>query len=115
MDVNTRIAGLIAARVKSPAAAPRAVEKASTGSRLHDDRQPDAQHRRPAMPRLQVELVCQDETPGFDPFWDGPRLKPTFAAQLLGQMMPERRAMVAVEPAYGAAAPRQALLVDRKS
>jgi hypothetical protein len=66
-------------------------------------------------PRLQVELVSQGETAAFDPFWDGPRLVPSFVTQLLGQVMPERRETVSVETAYGTAVPRQALLVDRKS
>ncbi len=59
--------------------------------------------------------MCQDETRAFDPIWDGPRLMPSFVTQLLAQVMPDRRETVSVETAYGTAAPRQALLVDRKS
>ena len=47
--------------------------------------------RAKSAPRLQVELVCQDETRGHDPFWDAPRLLPAFVAQVMGQVMPERR------------------------
>ena len=93
----------------------RSVEKSSASSNLGAHGQNDAGKQDKPTPRLQVELVCQDDTQRFDPFWDGPRLKPTFVAQLMGQVMPERRAMVAVETAYGKVAPRQALLVDRKS
>lgn len=64
----------------------------------------------------QVKRVYRDDTPPFDPFWDGPRLVPAFVAQLLGQAMPERRESVMIETAYGrAVSPRKALLVDRKS
>jgi hypothetical protein len=66
-----------------------------------------------------LELVSQDETFDFDPFWDGPRLLPTFVAQVMAQAMavPERRdgAMV-LETAYASIAlPRMALVLDRKS
>ena len=66
---------------------------------------------------VQVELVCQEGTPNFDPFWDGPKLLPAFVAQLLGQMIAERRdSQVPLETAYGRAGnPRMALLLDRKS
>ena len=60
--------------------------------------------------------MCQDETRAHDPFWDAPRLMPTFVAQLMGQAMPERRdSGASVQTAYGSAAPRKALLFDRKS
>jgi hypothetical protein len=60
--------------------------------------------------------LCRDDTPRFDPFWDGPRLVPAFVAQLLGQAMPERRDNAMVETTYGrAVSPRKALLLDRKS
>jgi len=63
-----------------------------------------------------LERLYRDDTPRFDPFWDGPRLVPAFVAQLLGQVMPERRETVMVETAYGrAVSPHKALLLDRKS
>ena len=65
---------------------------------------------------MQVELVCQEETRAFDPFWDGPRLMPAFVAQVMGQIIMERRdSSVSVETAYGSMQPRKALLLDRKS
>jgi hypothetical protein len=82
-------------------------------SRERQDFNPD--DRKSALP-MQIELVCQEETPCFDPFWDGPRLMPTFVAQVMGQIMLERRdSSVSVETAYGSAQPRKALLLDRKS
>jgi hypothetical protein len=100
---------------KASALALRAIEKASASSALRREK-PDTDDRqeKPA-PRLTVELVCQDETPRFDPFWDAPRLMPTFVAQVLGQVMPATRASVPVATAYSAACPRKALLLDRKS
>ena len=62
-------------------------ESATSGNDSRDTSR-DARKMRP---RLQVELVCQDDTKAHDPFWDGPRLAPTFVTQLLGQVMaPER-------------------------
>ncbi len=102
--------------LKASAQQPRAVEKASGSSALGRERQNlGGQDRDKSPPRLQVELVCQDETRGHDPFWDAPRLLPTFVTQVMGQVMPERRESVSVETAYGSAAPRKALLLDRKS
>lgn len=101
---------------KAPALQPRAVEKTSRSSALGRD-QEDArdESERPQAP-LRVELVSRNDTSGFDPYWDAPRLLPTFVAQLLGQVMPKRRENASVENTYGrAAAPRTALLLDRTS
>lgn len=116
MRVNGPLDCIARGGIKPFAAIPRAIEKTSTSSHL-DGKTPDfSQTGKKSPQRLQVELVCQDETPAFDPFWDGPRLMPSFVTQLLGQVMPDRReANVSVETAYGTAVPRQALLVDRKS
>jgi hypothetical protein len=97
-----------------------AIEKSSAASALRQQ-PPDAHDTEPKTPpRIQVELVCQAGTEAFDPNWDGPRLLPTYVAQVMGQvlnqMMPERRTMIALETAYGSARlGRMALLVDRKS
>lgn len=69
-------------------------------------------------PRLQVELVCQDGTAGFDPFWDGPRLRPAFVTQLLGQIMPPRHEGApasARAAAYQAVPQMRGRLLDRRS
>jgi hypothetical protein len=110
-DINLR------SGIKLLAAPPRACEKSSGSSTLGQQPQDfNAEKQKPVSP-IQVELVCQDETPNFDPFWDGPRLLPAFVAQLMGQAGMERRdASVSVETAYGRIRdPRQALLLDRKS
>ncbi len=101
---------------KTLAAPLRPVQKPSESASLDAHSQHRDQDRQAPPPRLQVELVCQDDTRGFDPFWDGPRLLPSFVAQVLGQAMPERRDhRVSVETAYGHCHPRQAQAIDRKS
>jgi hypothetical protein len=101
---------------KTLAASPRAIEKTSASSALGREQQGRDDTREKAAVPLQVELVYRDDTPRFDPFWDAPRLLPTFVTQVLGQAMPERRENVCVETAYGrATSPRKALLLDRKS
>lgn len=67
-----------------------------------------------APPHLTVELVCQGETQGHDPFWDAPRLLPTFVAQLLGQAIPDRDPSLP-HTAYRRQETRIARLLDRKS
>ena len=110
LDANVR-PGL-----KALALPPLRCEKSSGSSALGRQRQGfNADDHKPASP-IQVELVCQEGTPGFDPFWDGPRLLPTFAAQLMGQVIVERGGgTVPVATAYGSIHPRKALLLDRKS
>src|SRR5579884_2893921 len=94
----------------------RAVEKASSSSAL-DHYPPPAQETEEKAPSpVRVGLVCQSATETYDPFWDTPRLLPTFVAQVLGQVMPERRLCASVETAYGTAPlSRMALLLDRRS
>ena len=101
---------------KAFAGSARPVEKASASSALGRHPQDLGAEYEKSPPRLQVELVYQDETRGYDPFWDAPRLLPTFVTQVMGQVMPERRENVSVETAYGSVrCPRMALLLDRKS
>jgi hypothetical protein len=101
---------------KAPALCVRAIEKTSRSSALGQERQREQEQAQEPPAPLRVELVSRDDTSRYDPFWDAPRLLPTFVTQLLGQAMPERRESVSVETAYGrAGAPRTALLLDRKS
>ena len=115
MRVNGPLEFIARGGVKTFGECLRAVEKSSPSNHLGGQTPDFAQADSKSPPRLQVELVSQDETRTFDPIWDGPRLVPSFVAQLLGQVMPDRRETVSVETAYGTAVPRQALLVDRKS
>jgi len=116
MRVNAPIESLIHGGSKTLVAAPRVVEKTSSSSTLDMRNGKHEQQEEKNPPPLRVELVCQDKTDRFDPFWDAPKLLPVFVAQLLGQVMPERRDSAAMaHTAYGSAAWRAALLVDRKS
>jgi hypothetical protein len=103
-------------RFKSPAAELRAIEKASLSGHFEqqarDGRRPDPKNG----PRIQVEIVSHSETTAFDPLWDGPRLVPSFVTQVLAQAMPDTHEPdITVETAYGSAAPRRSLLIDRTS
>jgi hypothetical protein len=111
MDITPRTG------LKLLAALPRVCEKSSASSALGREQQDFNAQEGTAPAPVQVELVCQEGTPNFDPFWDGPKLLPAFAVQLMGQMTQERRdSQVPVETAYGRINnPRVALLLDRKS
>jgi hypothetical protein len=101
---------------RASASSAHAIQKASASSGLGGE-QADAHGAEENSARQnRLKRLYRDDTPTFDPFWDGPRLVPAFVAQLLGQVMPERRETVTVETAYGrAVSPRKALLLDRKS
>ena len=98
---------------------PRRCEKTSSSSALNGYRQDGDTDSHGSIVVSPLELVSQDETFGFDPFWDGPRLLPTFVAQVMAQAMaiPERRdGATRLETAYASIAfPRMALVLDRKS
>ena len=115
MRVNPFLDARLHGGKKTSAVSARRIEKSSASSGLGAQHHGDGHAQAKTPPRLQVELVCQDDTARLDPFRDAPRLVPTFVTQLLGQVMPERRESVSVETAYGKAAPRQALVFDRKS
>jgi len=108
----------ISVRSSAPGAsvAVRAIEKTSPASALDHYPPPACETEDSAPRRTPLGLVCQPGTEAFDPVWDGPRLLPTFVAQVLGQVMPERRVCTSVETAYGTARlGRMALLLDRRS
>lgn len=116
MRVNGPLTAIAAGSARASALELRAIEKSSLSSHLGQQtqhgRQPDAKN----IPPLQVELVSHSETTAFDPLWDGPRLVPSFVAQVLAQAMPNSGEQdMTVETAYGTAAPRLSLLVDRTS
>ena len=87
-------------RQNLPQAPARIVEKASAASALTREHQDETPQRHKARAPLRVELVCQDETSRFDPFRDAPTLKPTFVAQLLGQVMTAETATPSAQAAY---------------
>ena len=94
-------------------AAVRAGQKSSTGNGLGNGPFQPREWFAADARRIEVELVCQAETPRFDPYWDGPRLKPAFVAQLMGQVMP-RGLLHAPALAYEPQAAPCAVLFDTK-
>ncbi len=92
----------------------RAPEKPSASSDLGDKRGNTPKDGEKPRPRLTVELVCQGETKLHDPFWDGPRLVPGFATQLLGQVMAAARETRS-GAAYSMPTERRAALLDLRS
>jgi hypothetical protein len=115
MRVTGSMEPALRGKLPLPSAAARIIEKTSAISALKRDPADTPQPRRKTTPRLQVELVCQDETGGFDPFRDAPKLRPAFVAQLLGQVMAPGHAGPSAHGAYrrpGGAIPR---LLDRLS
>jgi len=102
---------------KTLAVLPRVCEKSSASSALGRDQQDADTPARSSTAATGVELLCQEETRRFDPFWDGPRLLPTFVAQVIGQAIPDRRDhAMSLQTAYGSIdCPRKALVLDRRS
>ncbi|HEX4636667.1 MAG TPA: hypothetical protein VH189_10835 [Rhizomicrobium sp.] len=102
--------------LKTWTALPRRCEKSSASSDLGQERPDLNTDRRKGQPTLRVQFVSQNDTSHSDPFWDGPRLLSAFAAQLIGQALPDRRDAALVETTYGSLiSPHKALLLDRKS
>lgn len=93
--------GLVRSGPRPGAGKLRAGKKSSGGSGLGSPQQDAPRQHQKAPPKLTVELVCQGETPAFDPYWDGPRLVPAFVAQLLGQVMAPGRVAVKAYSAPG--------------
>jgi hypothetical protein len=113
MRVNGPLDGMLRGGVKTSAALPRAIEKCSASSQLGQEQAAFTAPRAKPAARLQVELVCQDETPRFDPFWDAPRLVPGFVAQLMGQVMAGGHEIPpSARQAYRAAIAPPALLLE---
>jgi hypothetical protein len=96
------------------AAAPRAIEKASTASRLKREHGDTPRKRHKTEMPHRAEPVCQAGTMVFDPFRDAPKLWPAFVAQVLGQVMAASRARPSPSSAYGRAADAGGRLIDRR-
>jgi hypothetical protein len=100
MRVTGSMGSAARGKLPLPQASARIVEKTSAISTLKHG-PPDAPPpRHKDTPRLQVELVCQDGTDGFDPFRDAPKLRPAFVAQLLGQVMAPGHVRPSAHSAY---------------
>ena len=100
--------------LKASANGVNASGKSSDSAHPGDDGRGAPRQARKEPTRLEVELVCQEGTKRHDPFWDGPRLKPAFVTQLLGQMMPGAQAPGPRPRAYGTSQAGAALLLDAR-
>ncbi len=97
-----------------PPPLPRMAEKTSDSSQLNAGARDFTQHGRGQRPKTPAACMCRGETKAFDPFWDGPRLKPSFVAQVLGQAMTDRRERrAAARAAYCRAASPSASRLDK--
>lgn len=90
----------------------RETQKSSSHRDLGNAPQDFAKPKDKTPPPLRVELVCQGETAPHDPFWDGPRLKPAFVTQFLGQVMAPGAPAPVSPSAYEAPVPACARLLD---
>lgn len=66
------------------------VEKARNSSDLGQQRMDDPRHRAGHDAHLASHDLSQSETGEHAPLWYGPRLRPAFVAQVLGQVMGTR-------------------------
>lgn len=116
MRVNGSFNTTVCGSVKSSALELRAIEKSSLSSHLGRQAQDSRPPEPKTPPRIEAERMSHSETTAFDPLWDGPRLVPSFVTQVLAQAMADNKEPdVTVETAYGTAAPRRSLLIDRTS
>ena len=103
----------------SSASAPRAVapvrapSNAASSGTFHGE---SADDRRAAQRRIadrhQPDLSRNDTT-DFAPVWHGPLLKPTFVAQVLGQILMDKPALAGPSSVYRGAQIARGLVVDR--
>jgi len=113
MRLQTLLPAIWRESLKASAEGVSAPGKPSDSAHLGAEERGPGRQARKERPRLQVELVCQEGTKPHDPFWDGPRLKPAFVTQLLGQTMLGGRA-VAPPRAYDESQASAALLLDAR-
>jgi len=65
----------------------RNAENARGSSTFRDDARREQPGQTVSSATAQPRALYRSGTEQFDPFWHGPRLKPAFVAQLLGQVL----------------------------
>ena len=92
----------------------RGVEKSSAQRQFDGEYDADDVPRSTKIPQRSTRGLCQFETEDHASFWNGPRLRPAFAAQVLGQAMnAEQNSAPRVQAAYrGFAARPIAIFVE---
>jgi hypothetical protein len=99
---------------KGSARAARRVEKIR--AREHFDGEYETPYEPPCRIHQSAGLLaaCQTGTGTDAFFWDGPRLRSAFAAQVLGQALGVRQQVVAMRGAYGGARLRLVASIDQR-
>lgn len=113
MRVQPTLPAIWRESLKASASGIHAPGKSSDSAHLGDEEHGHRRQSGEEQAKLQVEPVCQEGTKTRDPFWDGPRLKPAFVTQLLGQVMPGGAAPAPAR-AYGESQASAALLLDTR-
>src|SRR3569833_1885434 len=113
MRVSTTLPAIWRESLRASAEGVRACGKPNESAASGDDARDPARGDRRASPKLQIEIVSQDGTKPHDPFWDGPRLRPAFVTQLLGQLITSDE-RPSPRPVYGEKDRREALLFDAR-
>ena len=100
--------------LKSVPARLRASEKVSLYNHLSSGAQDEPPAGTEHGAQKQAPLASRPGTERFDPYWHGPRLKPAFVAQVLGQVFPGA-AESPPSTAYGGELPKVARLLDDRA
>jgi tRNA G26 N,N-dimethylase Trm1 len=85
---------------------------------IGDDGATSGRRRNDRAAAAQAVRTCQNETDQFAPLWNGPRLRPAFVAQVIGQVLMNQREQASglARVAYDNGAPKiaSALLLDAR-
>lgn len=65
----------------------RAARKSSAQQQFHGEYESADAKRSPKIAQMATRALCQFETQDHASLWNGPRLRPAFVAQVLGQAM----------------------------
>ncbi len=92
----------------------RAVEKIRPQERFHGEHNGQKEPRAWVCTPVAKNQSSQSGTEKGDPFWDSPRLKPQFVAQVMGQVYGTGARPVSASSAYSNAPRPSAALFDQK-
>lgn len=114
MTVLPTLASASAAAAARAVAAPRAVGKANSSRTLDGECAGDDTLPFAARTAERRRASCQIGTAEIAPLWNGPRLRPAFVAQVLGQVMmdAQARALELAPAAYRERGAQIARLLD---
>jgi hypothetical protein len=90
----------------------RGVEKSSAGRNFHDESATADTQRGSRSAAREGRPSCRNGTATAVSFWNGPRLRPAFVAQVIGQTMQARVPAPSAQAAYNRTAKRLATALD---